>query len=223
MLALTFELSGARRAEIRFSDRREGSFSEGSQAQPASVAAGCWTRLAQQHGAAVVTVTAPGGGDGLAGDAAVTSVSEAVLAIRTADCAPVALVATEGVVAAVHAGWRGLAAGVVEQAAAAVRGLGGRELRAYVGPCIHPECYEFGREPLNDLAAQFGPEVVSQTAWGTPAFDIPAAVRVALRSSGVGDVIEADRCTACEAGTWYSHRARGETGRHVMATWISPS
>ena len=223
MLALTLELNGARRAEIRFSDRREGDFGDCSPERRASLAEGSWTRLRQQHGAAVLTVTAPGEADGTAADAAVTATNGAVLTVRTADCAPVALVATEGVVAAVHAGWRGLSAGVVEAAAAAVRRLGGRELRAYVGPCIHPECYEFGPRPLRDLARRLGPEVVSQTAWGTPALDIPAAVRAALRFGGIEHIIEANRCTSCEAESWYSHRARGETGRHVLATWISPS
>ena len=223
MLALTLELSGARRAEIRFSDRHEGDFCETSTAHQASVAAGRWTRLRQQHGASVVIVNEPGGADGVAADAAVTTAGEAVLTIRTADCAPVALVAREGVVAAVHAGWRGLAAGVIEEAVAAVRRLGGDDIRAYVGPCIHAECYEFGPQPLESLAERLGREVVSRTAWGTPALDIPAAVRGALRRGGVEDLIEANRCTACEAESWYSHRARGETCRHVLATWISPS
>lgn len=223
MLALTLDLNGAQRAEIRFSDRSEGDFADCSRQQRASLAEGPWTQLRQQHGAVVVTVTAPGDADGMAADAAVTARSGAVLSVRTADCAPVALVAAEGVVAAVHAGWRGLAAGVVEEAAATVRRLGGRQLRAYVGPCIHPECYEFGRRPLEDLARRLGPEVVSQTAWGAPALDIPAAVRAALRLCGIEHVIEANRCTSCEAETWYSHRARGESARHVLATWISPS
>ena len=140
VLALTLELNGARRAEIRFSDRRQGDLGEASRAaQRASLAGGRWTRLRQQHGADVVTVTAPGEADGAAADAAVTATSDcAVLTVRTADCAPLALVATEGVVAAVHAGWRGLAAGVVEEATATVRRLGGRHIRAFVGPCIHP-------------------------------------------------------------------------------------
>ena len=223
MLALTLELNGSRRAEIRFSDRRQGDHAEASPAQRASLAGGRWTRLRQQHGANVVVVTEPGEADGAAADAAVTTTSDAVLTVRTADCAPLALVATEGVVAAVHAGWRGLAAGVVEEATAAVRRLGGRDIRAFVGPCIHPECYEFGRGPLEDLATRLGRDIESRTAWGTAALDIPAAVRAALRRSGITDVIEADRCTACESESWYSHRARGETARHVLATWISQS
>ena len=223
MLAWTLELKGARRAEIRFSDRHEGDFAEDSPELRRSLAAGRWTRLRQQHGSEVVTVKAPGDADGAAADAAVTATGGAVLTVRTADCAPVALVAREGVVAAVHAGWRGLAGGVVEAAAAAMRSLGGTELRAFVGPCIHPECYEFGREPLTELAEHLGRDVVSQTAWGTPALDIPAAVRSVLRRAGIGNVIEADRCTACEAAFWFSHRGRAETGRQVLATWISSS
>ncbi|MDE0654093.1 MAG: laccase domain-containing protein [bacterium] len=223
VLALSLELNDGRRAEIRFTERREGNFEDASPERRASVAEGRWTQLHQQHGAGVVIVTAPGEADGAAADAAATTASGAVLTVRTADCAPVALVAAEGVVAAVHAGWRGLAAGVVEAAAAAVRRLGGRELRAYLGPCIHPGCYEFGSGALEDLARSLGPDVVSQTAWDTPAFDIPAAARAALRRDGIGQIIEANRCTACEAESWYSHRARGETGRHVMATWISAS
>lgn len=223
MLALTLDLNGARRAEIRFSHRSEGDFGDSTPQQRASLAKGRWTRLNQQHGAVVVTAEAPGAADGADADAAVTTTGGAVLAVRTADCAPVALVAAEGVVAVAHAGWRGLAAGVIEAAAAAVRRLGGRELTAYVGPCIHPGCYEFGRRPLGDLARRLGPQVAAQTAWGTPALDIPAAVRAALGLSGIDRVIEAGLCTSCDPESWYSHRARAETSRHVLAAWISSS
>ncbi|MCY3561358.1 MAG: polyphenol oxidase family protein [bacterium] len=223
MLALTLELNGGGRAEVRVSDRRDGDFADCSVEQQASLAEGTWTKLRQQHSARVVTVTAPGDADGSAADAAVTATPGAVLTVRTADCAPVALVAAEGVVAVAHAGWRGLAAGVLEQAAAAVRRLGGRQLSAYVGPCIGPECYEFGQEPLGDMVERFGPQVAARTAWGTPALDIPAAVRTELARSGVGHLTEAGRCTSCEPELWYSHRARGETERHVLAAWISAS
>ena len=223
MLEVTLDLNDVGRAEIRFSDRREGNFADDSPQLRRTVTEGAWTRLHQQHGSEVVVVAAPGDGDGAAADAAVTAAPGAILSVRTADCAPVALVAREGVVAAVHAGWRGIAAGVIEAAAAAVRRLGGEELSAFVGPCIHAECYEFGRGSLTDLAGRLGPGVIGRTAWGTPAFDIPAAVRGALDRCGIGKLIEADHCTACEAGSWYSHRARGEPQRHVLATWISTS
>ncbi len=220
MLELTLDLQGRRRAEIRFSDRSEGDFA-GRSARLRRVAAGRWTRLHQCHGADVVTVGTPGDGDGAAADAAVTATPGAVLSVRTADCAPVALVAAEGVVAAVHAGWRGLAGGVIEAAADSVRRLGGKRITAFLGPCIHAECYEFGKEPLADLADRFGPAVVSRTAWGTPALDVPAAVRCVLERCDVEEIIDAGRCTACEPQDWYSHRARGETQRHVLAIWLS--
>ena len=223
VLELSFDLRGRGRAEVRFSDRSEGDFVGDPPQMREVAAAGSWTRLRQQHGSEVVIVTQPGGGDGTPADAAVTAIPGAILSVRTADCAPVALVADEGVVAAVHAGWRGLAGGVIEAATASVRRLGGVRIKAFVGPCIHAECYEFGAGPLADLAGRFGPGVVSRTAWGTPALDIPAAVRRTLDHCGVDDVIEAGRCTACEAETWYSHRARGEAQRHVLATWISES
>lgn len=222
MLALTLDLDGGGRAEIRFSDRRAGDFAGDDPRRRRAVAGGTWSRLRQQHGAEVVVVASPGHGDGAPADAAVTVAPGAVLAVRVADCAPVALVAREGVVAAVHAGWRGLAAGVIEAASAAVRRLGGEDLRAFVGPCIHAECYEFGSERLAGLADRLGPGVIGRTAWGAPALDIPAAVRSALERGGVDHVTEADRCTACDAANWYSHRARGEAQRHVLATWISP-
>lgn len=221
MLELSFDLEGCRRAEVRFSERSDGDFVGDAPRLRTVVATGGWTRLDQQHGSQVVTVTAPGEGDGTPADAAVTATPGAILSVRTADCAPVALVAHEGVVAAIHAGWRGLAGGVIEAATAVVRQLGGVRIKAFVGPCIHAECYEFGAGPLADLAGRFGAGVVARTAWGTPALDIPATVRRTLDHCGVDEIIEAGRCTACEAETWYSHRARGEPQRHVLATWIS--
>ncbi len=223
MLELTLDLNGDGRAEIRFSDRREGNFADDQPHMRRAVADGLWTGLRQQHGSEVVVVASPGHRDGELADAAVTAAPGAILTVRTADCAPVALVARQGIVAAVHAGWRGLAGGVIEAAVAAVRQLGGEDLSAFVGPCIHAECYEFGRKPLADLADRLGSGVVGRTAWGTPAFDIPTAVRCALDRCGIDEIIEADHCTACDANSWYSHRARGEPQRHVLATWISPN
>ena len=222
MLEFTLDLKAGRQALVRFTDRSEGDFADGAASPWRRVAAGGpWTRLRQQHGSEVVRVTAPGDGDGASGDAAVTSTSGAVLAVLTADCAPIALVAREGAVAVVHAGWRGLAAGVIDEAARALRMLGGETVSAFVGPCIGPECYEFGTSALDDLARQFGPGVCSRTAWGTPALDLPAAVRSALGRSGIGNVTDVARCTACESDRWFSHRARGETQRQALAVWIS--
>ena len=131
---------------------------------------------------------------------------------------PVALVAP-GVVGAVHAGWRGLAAGIVEAAVAALRHRSSGPVRAVLGPCIHPECYEFSPGDLEPIAARLGPGVIGTTAGGRPALDVPRAVRLALAGAGVTDVADVGVCTACSADH-FSHRARGETERQALVAWL---
>src|SRR4029453_7601064 len=102
-----------------------------------------WFWLRQVHGGTVVDADDPRGAGAEAG-AAVTGSSELALAIHTADCVPMALVAPrEALLGAVHAGWRGLVAGVVEATADRLRARGATDLVAVVGPCITPEHYEF--------------------------------------------------------------------------------
>jgi hypothetical protein len=137
-----------------------------------------------------------------------------VLAILTADCAPVALVGP-GVVGAVHAGWRGLAAGVVEAAVAQVAELAGEPPSAVVGPCIHPCCYEFSPGDLELVAARLGDAVESRTAAGDPALDVPAAVRIALSRAGVAGITDVGVCTSCSP-RHFSHRRDGRTGLQAM-------
>jgi YfiH family protein len=168
----------------------------------------------------VIRVEAPGEGAGTAADGAVTSASGAVLAVHTADCAPVILVSPHGV-AAVHAGWRGLAAGVVPQAVEALRRLGEGPIAAWVGPRIGPECYEFGAADLDRVAEVLGDDVRSRTAEGAPALDLLAAVLRSLAAMGVTEVTPVGECTACGPGL-FSHRARGEAGRQVGVVWIEP-
>jgi polyphenol oxidase len=142
-----------------------------------------------------------------------------VLAIHTADCAPVALVSPEGILAAVHAGWRGLQAGIVETTVTQMRTHGASTVRAVLGPCIHAECYEFGAEDLDRLAARLGPQVRGQTSDGRPAFDPPAAVERALHRAGVDSPDVVPICTACDT-RFFSHRARGDDGRQAMLVWL---
>jgi len=177
-----------------------------------------WTWLRQVHGAEVVVVDAPGGGAGRTADAAVTAVPGAVLAVHTADCAPVALLSPEGVVGAAHAGWRGVERGVLPATVKAMRDLGASEVRAVLGPCIRPGCYEFGADDLALVVDRFGPGVQGTTAAGTPALDVPAAVRASLAGAGVDDVDDVGICTACDTG-YFSHRARGDAGRQALVVW----
>lgn len=178
-----------------------------------------WTWMRQVHGRRVFVVRHPAHHVGSEGDGAVTTATRAGLQIQTADCAPIALVAEDGAIGVVHAGWRGLQAGVVEQAITKLRTIADGAIRAWLGPCIHPECYEFSSSELEGLIDQFGPSVASTTSQGKPAFDLPAAVLVALENGGVVADRSANSCTAC-GGRWYSHRARSESERQVLAAWI---
>ncbi|MCU1353583.1 MAG: hypothetical protein JWM05_2792, partial [Acidimicrobiales bacterium] len=153
-------------------------------------------------------------------DAAVTAAPGVALAVHTADCGPVALVA-DGVIGVVHAGWRGLAAGVVDAAVAAMRELGAGEVRAELGPCIRARCYEFGASDLETVVAACGEHVRSETAWGTPGLDLAAGIEHALAAAGVAPVADVGVCTACSPRHW-SHRARGDRGRQAVVAWLAP-
>ena len=178
-----------------------------------------WNWLRQVHGARVVVATAAGEHRGTEADAMVTATPMVPLAVQTADCGAVVLTSAEGVVGVAHAGWRGLAAGVVPATVDAMTGLGASAVTAHLGPMIHPGCYEFGRHDLATVSAVLGPDVVGRTTEGAPALDVPAAVEAAVAGSGATLASRSIGCTACDAGRWYSHRARGETGRMTAVVW----
>jgi YfiH family protein len=171
-----------------------------------------WVWLRQVHGRQVVEVAAPPPAQPEA-DASLTGARGLPLAIVTADCAPVVL-ANDDAVAAVHAGHRGLLAGVLENAVAHLRTRGAGPVRAFLGPCIHAECYEFGEADLEPLVARLGAQVASTTTDGRPALDIPAAVRAALARVEVDGLDDCGVCTSHAPG-YFSYRRDGVTGRQV--------
>ncbi len=179
---------------------------------------GEWTWLKQVHGADVAFITEPGGCAGAMADGAVTAVPEAVLALHTADCAPV-VVAGGGALGVAHAGWRGIVAGVIGHVVEGVRRASTAgavtDLRAVIGPVIRPSSYEFGAEDLAAVGAAAGCHVASATSWGAPALDLCAAVLGALDAAGVSDVEDLGLDTA--RGGFFSHRARGDRGRQATA------
>jgi len=164
------------------------------------------------HGANVVVVTRPGEHAGVEADAAITRIAGATLAIRTADCVPIVLEGDD-VLGVVHAGWRGLAAGIVDATIAAM----GSVSAATVGPHIRVGCYEFGAGDLDTVAAALGDDVRGTTTWGTPALDLTGAVRSAL---GAVPTADAGACTAC-SDLFFSWRARKETARFATLAWMS--
>ena len=180
-------------------------------------APGVWTQLDEVHGNDVHTVGVPGEHDFAIGDGLVTRARGAVLAVWVGDCAPVVLVGDDGTLGAAHVGWKGALNGVLAATYAAMQPSD--TVRAYLGPCIHPCCYEFGPELLADFRQRFGESVVGTTAWGTQALDMRVAVRAALAEL---DVVLVDtptplsECTACHADRYFSHRRRAQHGRQVM-------
>jgi len=172
-----------------------------------------WVWLRQVHGDTVVTVDRVPSSPPEA-DAAVTAEPGLPLVVLTADCAPIALVASEAV-GVVHAGWPGLEAGVIEAAVGALRALSPGPVRAVLGPCILPARYEFGSDLLARLVDRFGPDVAGVTAAGTPALDIPTAVRISMRRVGVDEFDDVGVCTAASPDL-FSYRRDGTTGRQAL-------
>ncbi|NLD75790.1 MAG: polyphenol oxidase family protein [Acidimicrobiales bacterium] len=176
-----------------------------------------WTWVDQVHGATVVVASTPGERAGARADAVVTTEPAVPIAVQTADCAPL-LIEAHGGVAVVHAGWRGLLAGVVGSTFAVLRDLGLTPERAVLGPTIRPRCYEFAGSDLEPLVERFGPEARSTTGWGTTALDLPAAVRAAVSEHGLA-LDDVGTCTACSPDHW-SHRARGDRERQALVAWL---
>jgi copper oxidase (laccase) domain-containing protein len=186
-----------------------------------------WTMLDEVHGVDVVQVVAPGAADRTVGDVAWTEAADAVLGVWVGDCAPIVLVAPSGRFAVVHAGWRGLALGVLAVGVGAVTGhdparrTDGRDgVVAWLGPRIGPCCYEFGPDDLAAVAAGTGlavEQVRGTTRWGSAALDVPAAVVGGLARLGVATV-DSGWCTGCDP-RFHSHRIDGDPGRHVVAAW----
>jgi copper oxidase (laccase) domain-containing protein len=176
-----------------------------------------WTMLDEHHGVIVQRVSHAGEHDGADGDVAITGALDAVLGCWVGDCAPIVLIGGTSELAVVHAGWRGLAAGVIDVAVAA---FGEPVVGAVLGPCIGPCCYEFGEGDLAAVASGVGArrsDVTATTREGTPTLDVPAAVRAALGRHGVEiDVLAG--CTGCSFDG-FSHRVRNERERHVVAAW----
>jgi purine-nucleoside/S-methyl-5'-thioadenosine phosphorylase / adenosine deaminase len=130
------------------------------------------------------------------------------LMLLTADCLPVAIARQNGVpaVAALHVGWRGLLAGIIESGVAA---LGGGRLAAAIGPGVGPCCYEVGDEVAHPFRERFGEEVVLGRR-----LDLAEAAERALRAAGCEEVERVALCSSCEEGLFFSHRRdRGRTGR----------
>lgn len=175
----------------------------------------------QVHGTGVALVDEPWSGTPPEADALVTTAGDLALAILVADCVPVLLWGHDvPVVAAVHAGRAGMAAGVVPATLAVLRDLGAGRLSAVVGPSICPRCYEVP-PALRDAVAAGNPVSASVSWSGTAALDVAGAVVEQLAGDGV-EVTWVPGCTR-EDDRLYSYRRDGQTGRTAGVVALRPA
>ena len=162
-------------------------------------------------------------------DASVTSVHGVALAVLTADCLPVLLFDRAGTrIAAAHAGWRGLAAGVLEETVTALARPCG-EISAWLGPAIGQAAFEIGPEVRSELL-DLTPEPLRAASaacfrigrgdrWHA---DLSALATLRLRGMGVGEVLQSAEDVYSDAARYFSHRReRGQTGRQASLIWLS--
>lgn len=175
-----------------------------------------WASLRQVHGTGVLEVADSAECQGLRGDALITGAPGVPISAMAADCLPVALVGAE-VSAVVHAGWRGLCAGVLQ---AAVSNFS-RDSRpvAWIGPSVGRCHYQVGREVV-EAFREANP--ASPGFWAADGdrflFDMRAAARWVLRRAGAEVDDYEPPCTVCDS-RFYSFRRDGETGRHAVVVW----
>lgn len=178
------------------------------------------TWLRQMHGAEVADLDRDAAPQ--AADAAFTRRGDRVCVIQVADCIPVLLAARDGsVVAAAHAGWRGLASGVLE---ATIRSLGldGEKLCAWLGPGIGQRHFEVGAEVRaafvgGDAEAAASFQANSRGRWQC---DLPALARRRLLKLGVREISGGDACTYADSTRFFSHRRDGRCGRMAALIWL---
>jgi YfiH family protein len=177
--------------------------------------------LHQVHGIEVAVDDGTRGSDPLA-DASVTSLPGSVLAVLTADCLPVLFCNAQGTeVAAAHAGWRGLAAGMLEQTVAAMHSKP-EQLMAWLGPAAGASRYEIGEEVRQAFLAEDADAESAFTATrpGHYLIDMNAIARKRLHALGVTRVYGGQHCTIGDI-RFYSHRREQRTGRMASLIWLA--
>ncbi len=178
--------------------------------------------LNQVHGTAVADADAAAGLPDA--DAAVSRLPGRVCAVMTADCLPVLLCDCDGtVVGAVHAGWRGLCAGVIEATVAAMR-VPPERLLAWLGPAIGPATFEVGDEVRAAFVAHDAQAAAAfrAAAPGKWLADIFLLARQRLARAGVGAVHGGGQCTVADEVRFFSYRREGTTGRMATLIWLAP-
>jgi YfiH family protein len=219
--------------ELRFAGRRAGSEKGAPLDRWAAAVAPQAPPLAwvqQVHSADVLAAEHAGRcGEG---DALVTSRAEHALGVVTADCVPVLFAATDRsgeviAIGAAHAGWRGLASGVLRATVERLRGADAVALEAWIGPSIGPCCYEVSEDVARAVVAGSGDEALAGPgASGKPHLDLFAAARCSLNAADVERVATFAICTRCHPDLLWSYRresAQGRAaGRNLAMIWRPP-
>ena len=175
--------------------------------------------LQQVHGTVVLDADAAGSAG--PADAAVTRQGNRVLAILVADCMPVLLASADGaVLAAAHAGWRGLATGVLEATVTAMK-TEPRDICAWLGPAIGAEHFEVGEEVRAAFVAHDARADAAFTAnaRGRWQCDLKLLARQRLAALGIAHVAATELCTYTDTANCYSYRRDGRTGRMAALLW----
>lgn len=183
---------------------------------------GSVTFLSQIHGTLAIDAASLQDGVVVQADASFTNSPKIACAVLTADCLPVLLASADGqLVAAVHAGWRGLAAGVIEEAVRQMRSKGAQEITAWLGPAIGPVAFEVGAdvfEAFTQKLPQLSRHFKSLDGETKFLADIYGLARTILQGLAIENVSGGSHCTFTESELFYSYRRDGGTGR--MASWI---
>lgn len=180
--------------------------------------------LAQEHGATVVDAAQVGEAPPRA-DASVASDAGVVCAVLVADCLPVLLADVRGRgVAAAHAGWRGLAAGVLQATVNSLREQlqdPAAQIVAWLGPAIGPQRFEVGGEVLAAMNERLPDAAIAFQPCSPAKYlaDLPALARQALAQVGVARIAGGHWCTVSDAARFYSFRRDGRSGRHAAVIW----
>jgi YfiH family protein len=152
------------------------------------------------------------------GDAILSREHGNCLLVVTADCMSIALASQEGIYGAVHAGWRGLVAGVIENAIDRMYGYGVSKVFAAIGPSIGKCCYKFSRNDTFPLVKRYGESVIGSDSNGKDTVDIHAAAIQAIEQSGAELFWRSVECTYC-SGRYYSYRRGDRLSRQGMFVW----
>ncbi|MEZ4392218.1 MAG: polyphenol oxidase family protein [Polyangiales bacterium] len=172
----------------------------------------------QVHGAAVLDAPTRAECAAAEADAIVARAPGAAAGVRVADCAPILLAdPRSGAVAAVHAGWRGVVAGVLRAAVVCLAPARPAELLAALGPCIGACCFEVGDEVADLLVAASSPDARVTRGAGRPHASLELALRWQLRAMGVAELDVVGGCTRCDPARWHSYRRDGAASGRAMA------